>query len=81
MQRPISVHVERLTECLGKTPYRTWSAARHAKARIKEAPAFRRMSGYRLGTYRCRVCRQWHVGNQPKEPNNRSCTRWEDFDD
>lgn len=45
----------RITQCVGKLSYATWSEARASRVRM-----------HALDIYRCPHCGQFHLGNKPK---------------
>jgi hypothetical protein len=51
--------------CTGKKAYASW----------QEANVALRLHGYRLEPYRCRTCRQWHIGHQAHSRKRRGGRR------
>jgi hypothetical protein len=66
--------------CTGKKAYASWQEANVALRHTVEHGRRRcytgeRLHGYRLEPYRCRTCRQWHIGHQAHSRKRRGGRR------
>lgn len=48
--------------CTGKLGYATASGAHDTMRRMAKRDKFKTERGRHLNVYRCKICRQWHVG-------------------